>query len=358
MHSTPDDPLRKAAVLLRSMDSNSSNAILARMSADEAGALRRAMRSLGEVDDDEREDAAEAFRSQPNFASITEGHGSRDDNGVELSLSGWNRTEPTYKPGPSPRSDRQPTLFQDLADAEPEAIARYLAGEQPQTVAVVLFYLSPGVAAQVLDQLPQSLRLPVLDRLADLDDPGADNLQVLAEGLKRWIASHRKSSGLREERRQLIAAILQHTSEDGRRGLAKSISSEPRDWWPEEVAGVADERFDDAPQPKQEESAAPAIPAPIRFEELASLTPYELVRVLRGSPPAVVVLALVGAEEALVQKIERQLTRRQVATLRSKIAAIGPTRLRDVEAAQLTLAMIASRLAEQRLISRPGRMAA
>lgn len=359
MQTTPDDPLRKAAVLLRSMDSASSSAILARMSAEEAGALRRAMRSLGEVGDDELENAAEAFRGQPVGGTRAEAYGSREDNGVELRLSGWNRTEPGYHPGPATTGSRQPALFHDLADTEPVAIARYLAGEQPQTVAVVLFNLPPGVAAQVLDHLPQSLRLPVLDRLADLDDPDTDNLQVLAEGLKRWIVNHRKSSGLRDERRHLIASILKHTSEEGRRGLAESISRAPRDWWPEEASASADESLEDDVTTTQSEEAVPPAPTnDFRFEELVALTPFELVRVLRESPPAVVVLALVGAEEAFVQKIERQLTRKQVATLRSKIAAIGPTRLRDVEAAQTALGMIASRLAEQRLISRPGRMAA
>ncbi|HVT29159.1 MAG TPA: hypothetical protein VHE81_14180, partial [Lacipirellulaceae bacterium] len=63
--ATIDANLRKAAVFLRSLDTDTAAMMLGQLSADEAAAIRRAMRALGPVDAEEQADVvAELCRAR------------------------------------------------------------------------------------------------------------------------------------------------------------------------------------------------------------------------------------------------------------------------------------------------------
>ncbi|QDU88233.1 Flagellar motor switch protein FliG [Pirellulimonas nuda] len=350
MTATTDNALRKAAVLVRSMDAESSAALLSRLSPEESAALRQAIRELGEIEDSERSQAASEFRvARPTVTR-------REVAGVELHLGG-NDTQilrmPTAAAGPAaPRANEPPgSPFGDLADADASALAAYLAGEQSQTIAVVLSYLPPRLAAEVLERSPAHMRVPVLDRLADMGEPDPDNLQVIATGLREWIAGQRRATERRSSRHQTIAAILGSASDDARDQLATSLAGQSRDWLP--AAKLSTET---ASEPQTPAPAPPRVE--VRFDDLATLSPIDLARVLRGVAPDQVVVALVGADDRLMQRIESQLSRAQRATLRRQIAKVGPARVREVEVAQRSIAGRASRLLAVGAISRPIRKSA
>src|SRR4051812_26388971 len=76
-----DPHLRKAAVVLRSLDADTAAMMLGQLSMDEAAAVRAAMRSLGPVDSDEQ---AKVLAELGGGRTTTETMGIGD---VELSLS-------------------------------------------------------------------------------------------------------------------------------------------------------------------------------------------------------------------------------------------------------------------------------
>src|SRR5262245_2102824 len=76
-----DSNLRKAAVLLRSLDGETAAVMLAQLSPAEADSLRAAIRTIGAVDPEEQADVVSEFRRTRPTAAI--GH----NLGVELELS-------------------------------------------------------------------------------------------------------------------------------------------------------------------------------------------------------------------------------------------------------------------------------
>jgi flagellar motor switch protein FliG len=64
--------------------------------------------------------------------------------------------------------------------------------------------------------------------------------------------------------------------------------------------------------------------------------------VLRAVDPELIVLALTGASEELVARITAPMAREMAAAFRKRLYKFGPTRLRDVEAAQREVATIAT----------------
>jgi flagellar motor switch protein FliG len=98
---------------------------------------------------------------------------------------------------------------------------------------------------------------------------------------------------------------------------------------------------------------APASHAQLTFSELSGLDDITLKRIFAQADPQVVILALTGAEDRLVQRILKQLSSAEAAALRKRLNHPGPLRLRDVDAAQRELAAIAVDLHEQQLIHVP-----
>lgn len=72
-----------------------------------------------------------------------------------------------------------------------------------------------------------------------------------------------------------------------------------------------------------------------------------LSRVFRDVEPHVLRLALVGANESLVDRMARQLPKPVARQFRRSLNELGPTRLSDVAAAQQMVADSAGRIVHQ-----------
>jgi flagellar M-ring protein FliF len=85
-------------------------------------------------------------------------------------------------------------------------------------------------------------------------------------------------------------------------------------------------------------------PNQLRFDDLAHLDSSILAGVIQEVDPDVMALALTGANDTLMERIIGQIPRNVAKTLRQQLLRLGPTRLRDVEAAQQVVAAVAARL--------------
>src|SRR5262249_40602384 len=86
--------------------------------------------------------------------------------------------------------------------------------------------------------------------------------------------------------------------------------------------------------------------AAIRFTQFVDLSDATLKRIFAEADPQVLLLALTGADERLVQRIMKQLPARDAAAVRQRLNNPGPLRLRDVDTAQQELAQLAVELHE------------
>jgi flagellar motor switch protein FliG len=308
--------LRKAAVLVACLDRPSAERLLAALAADEAQAVRDALSMLGSVTDGERSAVLDEFYSAGPFRKAN------DLGGVELDDSLARRLEISAERNssePNSSADGKPA-FHFLHDAPGELLSPRLAREHPQTVAVVLSHLPPERSAEVLSWLPAEVQTDVVGRLARLDETDPAIVREIEQGLEAWFSQHaswrpRRTAGLKT-----LEGILAAAEPATRKRLLETV----------ERQGVA---MPDSDRPRRQIGAT--------FDDLLTLDDESLGEVLRGADAEVVVLALAGAEQSLVERVHAQLPMEAAKMLRYGLDHLGPTRLSDVEEAQRQLAALA-----------------
>jgi len=210
------------------------------------------------------------------------------------------------------------------------SVAEVIRNEHPQIIAIVLAYLEPDMAAEVMAQLPQSLHADVMLRVATLDGVQPAALSELDEVIEKSFAS----SGSR-------------TSEMGGEQAAANIIN--------------------ALEPAIESSVMEhitnidsALGARIQdlvfvFDNLIDVDDRGLQEILRQVQGDQLLLALKGCDEALKQKIYKNMSQRAAEMLRDDLEAKGPVRLAHVEAAQKEILAVARKLAEEGTIALGGK---
>ncbi len=200
MHPTSKN-VRKAAILLASLDDVHAAALLRQMSPAQAHVLRQAVESLGELDAAEQQGVIEEFfRVGPLVPEA-------DVAGIELnaplppSLAPASRDSQTDIPGTS-------TPFRFLHEAPPEKLVPFLEREHPQTIAVVVSQLPADRAAEVLAHLPAPLQIDVARRLVHLEETDPDVLREVERGLESWLCSQVRGEGRQTAGVKALANIL------------------------------------------------------------------------------------------------------------------------------------------------------
>lgn len=313
-----DEPgIRKAAILVSSLDRPSAQALLRQLGTADAGRVVQMMTQLGDIPATERRRVLdEFFRSGPKPPV------------AEAKPQALPQPEKPAPAKPEPRAAAsaaagRPRRFAFLDDVAPASAARLLAAELPQTIALVLSHLPPQQSGHILSELDSALQVDVLRRLVDLDqiDPGiVDEIeQVLVERLAEVARFERpRTSGM-----TTVAGIFAASPETIRPQLFENLTERDR--------ALAEQ----------------LTPDPIDFAEFARLDDTTLGTIFRSADMNLVALALMGASPAFVLRVLRFCPAAEAAWLRGQLESPGPTRLSDVEEARVELSLLASRLAAE-----------
>lgn len=361
MPTLADNPLRHAAVFIRTLDADSAATMLSRLSADEAKRLRAAIRELGEVDPEERQrvaaewDGSQAPGPEPTTLDLTAGEG------VELDLSSAAIDSPLVDaPAPAIESDAaKPDALEwlrTIEDADPRAIAEYLAGEQPSAVAVVLAHLPAQAAAGVLQCYSPAEQTELLALLAVQDEADPDSVRVLASGLTEWVQQQRERSERRTSRLSAIREILAATPDSARTRLQRQLAESVPEIKPTLLTRPLTKPASSPPaialplaEPPLPAATAPSIP----FDELARVDGRALTLALAELDPRAALLALAAAPRELLDRVTEGLPRAAGRDLRRRINRVGPTTLTEIDRAQLALAEAVGRIVERRRREQP-----
>jgi flagellar motor switch protein FliG len=363
--------LRKAAVFIRSLDSETATVLLAQLSPGEAQALRDAIRSIGPPDPEEQADVFAEFRSARPLATET------PSEGVELELSTSELNASPHELVSAQFNVTAAKRFEFLERAPIDALVPYLAREHAQTIAVVLSHLPPRRAADVLAGLPDKLQAETVERLSVLGETDPESVVVLENELAAWLASRGNGAGAGLHASNAAASILAATDALTRSEIVKNLRTrnaalanrfEPacalrpkRRRRTQDVSAQAAACADrlargvqvSAPDrrsppssvrtnPRASMSRAQRLPL-FPFDDLIRLDNRELAAVLSEVDSSVLVLALAGSTDALVDRVCRQMSSRTARSFRRLLRKLGPTRLSDVESAQRAVAEVAAR---------------
>jgi flagellar motor switch protein FliG len=365
MTSTPTN-LRKAALLIRSLDADSAATLLAQLSAEEAARVREAIRGLGPLDPEEQAELVAELRQGRRVSSQA------NDNGVELSLS-----KPADSTLDDARIERAPSIaagkrFEFLEQAPTAVLVAHLSREHAQTVAVVLSQLAPAHAAEVLAALPEKLQSDTVQRLSVLGETDSESIRVLEGELAQWAAKRTAGRDGREHRASAMSAILAAADAKTRSALSTRLGTHilpsadrqrpqaSRQSFAPAIADRVELRrastlktavrngVSSAPSPQPPAASVPPL-RQIDFDHLIHLDDQTLATVIREVDPNALALALAGSGDELVDRICAQMPKPIAKSFRKELRRMGPTRLSDVEAAQrLVTNQVALQLARRR----------
>ena len=203
--------------------------------------------------------------------------------------------------------------------------------EHPQIISIVLAYLDADQAAEVLSQLPVNVRADVVVRIATLDGVQPSALSELDDIMEKQFSG--KSGGL--------TSVL---------GGAKAAANIVNFLEPSTESAIMEQIT------KTDEALSQRIQDLIFvFDNLIELDDRSMQELLRQVPGDKLMLALKGSEEALKEKIFKNMSQRAAEMLKDDLEAKGPVRISEVEAAQKEILSAARKLAEAGTIQLGGK---
>ncbi len=306
-----------AAILLMALGEEEAAAVLRFMEPAEVQAIGEAMAGIEGV-------SQQAIgETLDRFAGTIVGNSS-----LGLDSEDYFRTTLTRAVGPerangvlsrlpaSPRRRRPPSL----PWMHPSSVARLLSGEHPQLVATVLGMLPRAQAGEVLNRLPAEARADLVRRISTLDALHPEALteidELLQSGLAQDIEVELTGLGGVDAAAEILNAVGKETEE----------------------AILAEIDADD------EELGTSIREGMFKFENLLGVDGRSLQRLLRELGGDSLVLALKGASAALREKLLENMSKRAAELLQDDLAAKGPVRLSEVEAAQREILDVAKKL--------------
>ena len=211
------------------------------------------------------------------------------------------------------------------------AVCELVRLEHPQMIAIVLAYLEPDHAAEVLQLLPGGVRSDVVVRIASLDGVQPTALTELDDIIEKQFSGNSAAKTSVLGGPKAAANIMNALEPSHESAIMEQIS-------------------------KSDQALAQLIEDLVfTFDDLGGLDDRSLQELLRQVPGDGLLLALKGADEALKEKIFKNMSQRAAEMLKDDLEAKGPVRVADVEAAQKTILQTARKLAADGTIALGGK---
>ncbi|KQQ57127.1 flagellar motor switch protein FliG [Pseudomonas syringae] len=205
---------------------------------------------------------------------------------------------------------------------EPRAVADVIRYEHPQIQAIVVAYLDADQAGEVLGHFDHKVRLDIILRVSSLNTVQPAALKELNQILEKQFSGNANTSRTTLGGIKRAADIMNFLDSSIEGTLMDSIREVDEDL----SVQIEDLMF--------------------VFNNLADVDDRGIQALLREVSSDVLVLALKGSDEAVKEKIFKNMSKRAAELLRDDLEAKGPVRVSDVETAQKEILTIARRMAE------------
>jgi flagellar motor switch protein FliG len=211
------------------------------------------------------------------------------------------------------------------------AVAELLRNEHPQIIASILVHLERDQAADVLRAFSERLRNDVLLRVATLDGIQPQALQELNEVLSKVLSGAEK---------------LKRTTLGGAKATAELLNL---------LGSALETSAVDAIREHDGDLAQKISDQMFTFEDLRNLDDRAVQALLREVQSESLIIALKGTDQAMRDKVFKNMSSRAAEMLREDLEAKGPVRVSEVEAEQREILKIVRRLADEGQIQLGGK---
>ncbi len=310
---------QRAAVLLLALDEDSAAEVFKHLSAREVQEVSQEMAKLGNISHDQMRQVLDDFYDESEqFAALN------------LYSSDHIRSVLTKALG----NERASSLLEDILEQngansgidalnlmEANIVSEMIRDEHPQIIATIVVHLERRQAADVLEYFDDKLRNDVVLRIATFSGVQPAALQELTEVLGGMLDGQNlkrsKMGGVRT-----AAEILNLMNSAQEEVAIETVRSHSEDL----AQKIIDEMF--------------------LFENLLDLDNRAIQMVLQEVETNSLVVALKGAQDALVDKFLRNMSQRAADLVREDMEARGPIRISQVETEQKAILQIVRRLAD------------
>jgi flagellar motor switch protein FliG len=321
--------LRKAATLLIVLGEQSSAELLTHLSEEEVQKVSREVAKITSMSSEQ----AEAILTEFHHMSTAGDYVARG--GIDYARK---LLTVAFAPDVAKRMlDRlqkalgaEAASFDAIQKSDPQQLAKFIHNEHPQTIALVLSHLSSTGAAALLVSLPAGLRADVSQRMASLDQISPDVIikiaSVIGQKLKTLGEFNRESyGGVRA-----VAEMLNRLDSTSSREILDHIE-------------------------QQDTNVAQTIRhLMFVFEDLLLIDPMGLKEVLGKVDRKILTVALKGTSEQLRNAMLACMSQRGSEMLREDMEALGPVKIKEVEAAQQQIITVVRQLEAEGVVSLKG----
>ncbi|BBO21403.1 MAG: flagellar motor switch protein FliG [Burkholderiales bacterium] len=210
-------------------------------------------------------------------------------------------------------------------------VAELIRNEHPQIIATILVHLEYDHAGEIIKHFTDRLRNDVLLRIATLDGVQPAALQELNDALTRILAGSANVKKTAMGGVRTAAEILNFVGTAHETAIIDNV----REYDPDLAQKIIDEMF--------------------VFDNLIDVDDRGIQLLLREVQSESLILALKGANEAMREKVFKNMSQRAAEMLREDLESKGPVRLSEVEREQKEILKIARRLADEGQIQLGGK---
>lgn len=318
---------RRGAILLLSLDEDSAAEVFKYLSNREVQDISQEMAALGQVSHEEMAAVLRDFHDEAEQFTAINLHSNDHIRAVLTKALG---------------SERASSLIEDILDTnnassgidslnlmEASMVAELIRDEHPQIIATIMVHLERSQAADILELFDEKLRDDVMLRIATFSGVQPAALQELTEVLTSM----------------LDGTNLKRSKMGGVRTAAEILNL---------MNTAQEEQVIDVVRAHSEDLAQRIIDEMFLFENLLDIDDRGIQMILREVETNSLVIALRGAEEALIDKFTRNMSQRAAQLMREDMENRGPIRLSQVENEQKAILGTVRRLADSGEIALSG----
>jgi flagellar motor switch protein FliG len=211
------------------------------------------------------------------------------------------------------------------------AVAELIRLEHPQIIAIVLAYLEADQSAEILTCLPANMRSDIMVRIATLDGVQPSALSELDDIMEKTFAG-------------------KGTARTSALGGAKAAANIINNLEPSHESVIMDQIV------QTDEALGSRIQDLIFvFDNLMQIDDRSMQELLRQVSSDRLLLAMKGCEDAMKEKIFKNMSQRAAEMLKDDLESKGPVRISEVEGAQKEILQTARKLAEAGTITLAGK---
>ena len=321
--------LRKTAILLLMLGDEASSAILRELDTGEVDEISREIARVQALTPEEAEGVLEEFHHMVTAHDYVIKGGIDYARKLLVSAFGDDQAQRMLDRLMKSLGNEQ-LSFDALQKTDPQQLSKFIHSEHPQTIALILSHLNPSQAAALLSSLPKEMRGDVATRMGSLDQISPDIISKIANviGLKLRALGEmsRESYGGVDA----VAEMLNRLDSTATKDILEDM-----------------------------EAANPAMAENIRhlmfvFDDLLLLDVNSIKELLAKIDRKILTVALKGTGEKMKVHLLQAMSQRGADMMREDMDAMGPIKIKEVEAAQQQIIAVVRQLETEGVISLKG----